>query len=69
MAKRSMTQTEVLELLRKKQGGRMQKELAEEIGISDAYLSDIFNERREPGDRILDWLGLEKRIEYQEKSA
>lgn len=30
-----------------------QRELARELGVSDAYLSDVLNRRRNPGDKIL----------------
>lgn len=30
-----------------------QRKLARELGVSDAYLSDLLNRRRNPGDKIL----------------
>lgn len=37
---------------------------AEVHGISPAYVSDVLNARREPGDKILTALGLRKVVRY-----
>ena len=37
-----------------------QKALADEMGITASYLSDILNGKRDPGKSVLDWLGLER---------
>ncbi len=58
------TEKQVIEMLRTKQAGRTQKELAEEIECSEAYLSDILNGRRDPSERILKYLGLNELTEY-----
>ncbi len=58
------TQDQVLKLLRDKQDGRTQKELAEEIGCAPGYLSDVFSKRREPGAIILSYLTLKEDVEY-----
>lgn len=50
----------VVDMLAKKRGARPWRELAAEIGCSAAYLSDVINGRREPGPKILDFLGLER---------
>ena len=55
-----ITSDELLNLLRDKQGDRTQAELAKEIGISPAYLSDVLAGRRDPGPSVLDFLGIEK---------
>jgi transcriptional regulator with XRE-family HTH domain len=55
-----MTEGDVVDLLRKRQGSRTAKELADEIGISQPYLSDIFALRRLPGKTVLEFLGIEK---------
>ena len=49
---------DVLRILRRRQGKRTQKELAREIGISPAYLSDVLAERRNVSERILKYVGL-----------
>lgn len=56
----------VIALLRKKQGDRTAKELAEELEITPQYLSDIYLGRREPGPAVLDRLGLERDVIYRE---
>lgn len=50
----------VVDMLAKKRGARPWRELAAEIGCSAAYLSDVINGRRDPGPKILDFLGLER---------
>ena len=46
--------------LRKAQGNRSLRKFADEIHCSAAYLSDIYNGRRNPGPTILEYLGLRK---------
>ena len=41
-----------------------QKRLAGRMGISAAYLSDVINAKRAPGEKVLDWLGMEKVVRY-----
>jgi transcriptional regulator with XRE-family HTH domain len=52
------TQSDVLRLLREKQGKRTLRDFAKVIGVSVAYLSDIFLLRRNPGPAILKYLEL-----------
>lgn len=47
----------VLEL-REKLEGKKQAELAAEMEITPQYLSDVLSGRRDPGPKILDYLGL-----------
>jgi|LakMenE01Jun11ns_1017448.scaffolds.fasta_scaffold8938381_2 hypothetical protein len=42
-----------------------QKALAEKLGINQAYLSDILAERRDPADKILTALGMERVVTYR----
>ena len=42
-----------------------QRALARELGVSEAYLSDIINGRRDPGRKILKALGLERVVDYR----
>lgn len=68
-----MTQMQVIQLLKKKQAGRSLREFCREIGCSPAYLSDIYKGRREPGQLVLDHIGIVKTVEtkrlvtYQKK--
>lgn len=50
----------------KKAGG--QKAWAEQHSVSPAYVSDVVNSRREPGQSILDALGLVRVVRYRAKS-
>lgn len=43
--------------------------LAERLGISSAYLSDVLNGRKDPGESILAPLGLERVVTYRRKRA
>lgn len=61
---KKLTKDQVIELLRKKQGERSAKELAEELDITPQYLSDVFLGRREIGPSILAPLGLRTETVY-----
>ena len=41
-----------------------QRDLAARIGVSDQYLSDVLNNRRKLGKKIVEGLGLEKQVTY-----
>ena len=49
---------DVIEKLREDQGNRSLRTYATVIGCTAAYLSDIYNNRRDPGPMILDHLNL-----------
>ena len=53
---------DVIKQLKAAQGDSSLRAYASSIGCSAAYLSDIYNNRREPGQKILDELGLEKKV-------
>lgn len=44
-----------------------QKDLADQLGVSPAYLSDVINGRREAGEKMLAALGLEKVVSYRKR--
>ena len=44
-----------------------QKQWADDHGISYAYVSDVLQGKREPGDKVLDALGLVKVVTYQRR--
>lgn len=46
-----------------------QKAFAEKHGLSGAYVCDVLNARREPGQSILDALGLVRVVRYRVRSA
>lgn len=44
-----------------------QSALAAKIQVSRAFLNDIINRKREPSGKVLEFLGLEKKIFYTKK--
>lgn len=59
-----------IELLDKRlSAGITQVALADEIGISPQFLSEVLHRKRKPSTRVLDFLGLEKCITYRLKPA
>jgi transcriptional regulator with XRE-family HTH domain len=44
-----------------------QAELARRLKVSEAYLSDVLNSRKDPGEKILQPLGLERVITYERR--
>lgn len=61
---RRIKEAEIVDLMRKRQGERTAKELADELGVSPQHISDIYLGRRFPGRSFLQRLGVEKRIVY-----
>ncbi len=60
-----MTKEQIIEVLKSEvQRLGSQKALAAKMGISLPYLSDIIQGRREPGPKVLAYLGLERQITY-----
>ncbi len=64
-----MNRKQLLDLMRKRQGNRTAKEFAEELGISQAYLSDIYAAKRDPGPSVLEKLQLERDFIYKPITA
>lgn len=63
-----LTEQEVIERLRAAaQIAGSQKAYAEQIGVSQTYLSDVLTGNRAPGEKILTALNLEAVIVYREK--
>lgn len=56
-----------IKLLRAHLRTKTQRALAEEIPCSAAYLCDVLNGRRDPGPRIMDYLGIE--LVYRKKKC
>lgn len=46
-----------------------QDAFAQQHSISTAYISDVLRNRREPGKKILDALGLDRVVYYQVQTA
>ena len=56
----TLTRTQVVDLLRKWKGKKSLRVFGREIGVTAAYLSDVFRGNREPGPTILNLLGIER---------
>lgn len=54
------TYEEVLQMIKSRQGDRTAKEYADELGVSAAYLSDVYNRKRYPAEKILAPLKLKR---------
>lgn len=63
-----MTRTEILALLRRKQGDRSIREFAGEVGCSASHLSALYKGKWRPGGKVLRFLGLTatKAVTYRE---
>lgn len=51
---------EVMIILRRRLGKRKQRDFARELGISEQFLTDVLRGRRDPGDKMLACLGLQR---------
>ncbi len=60
-----MTAQQVIQLLKNKQGAMTQAAFAKRVGVSAAYLSDIYLGKRDPGKNVLKFLGLKRETIYQ----
>lgn len=58
-----------IRLLRETLDGGNQAEMARKMGISPQYLNDVLNEKRGVGDKILEYLGLEKVVTYRRRKG
>ncbi len=60
-----MTEHEILDILKHEQKlQETQAAYARRMGVTPQYLHDVFNRRRNPGPKILKFLGVEKIEEY-----
>lgn len=66
MRAKQYTVEQVLEMLRKRQAGRTQREFAAELGITAQYLCDLYLRRRDPGEKVLENLGIIRRTIYEQ---
>lgn len=55
-----MTRDEAISALKRKQGSRSLRKFALAIGVSAAYLSDVYLGRRDLGPKLLQFLGMTK---------
>jgi hypothetical protein len=67
MSNEEYTEVDILkELQQKRIKTGTQKILANELGISSAFLSDVLQGRRKIGERIPSQLGYQKKIKFEE---
>jgi hypothetical protein len=64
---RAYTAEEALEMLKRRQGTKTQREFAAEIGVTQQYLGDVLLGNRGIGTKLLTYLGLE--VGYIKKQA
>lgn len=61
-----MNESQVLELIKQRANeAGSQKALAETLGVSAPYLSDVINGRREPSENLLSRLGIRRIVEFE----
>ncbi len=60
-----MEKHELIDFIRQKQGQSSLRAFATEVGCSAAYLSDIYAGKREPGPKVLEFLGVIKQTEIK----
>ena len=58
----------ILAILQSSKGDKTQKEMAEQLGISASFLSDVLAERRDASDRISRQFGYERLVVYKRLS-
>jgi DNA-binding XRE family transcriptional regulator len=57
-----MDNQDVVELLRKRLDIKSQTEIAKEIDVTPQFIYDVLRGARQPSDKILAYLGLERKI-------
>lgn len=59
---------QVIKMLTKMQGKGSQRQLAVALGVSPMFLNNVFNGKKDPGDKVLAKLGLERVVMYRKKA-
>lgn len=63
--RKSLTKEGVIKMLRDRQGKLSINKFAASLGVSQPYLSDIYNGKREPGPKVLSRLGITQTVKYE----
>lgn len=63
--KKFLTVEDVIATLKQRQGNRTNVDMARELGVTKAYLGDLYMGRRTPGPAILEHLGMVKETVYR----
>jgi len=69
MAYKANTIEELLEIMKRVQGGKTLTEFAADLGISKQYLSNVYNRHKEPSERLLGKLGFTRQTAYVRSAA
>ena len=64
MAYKATTIEDLLAIMRRVQGERTLTQFAAELDLSKQFLSNVYNRRKEPSERLLDKLGFERQTTY-----
>lgn len=64
MAYKANTIEELLAIMKRVQGGKTLTQFAEELDVSKQYLSNVFNGRKDPSERLLGKLGFTRQTAY-----
>ena len=60
-----MTKDQLISKLKEIIQGGSQRSCAQQLGISEAYLSDILSGKRDPGPKLLEPIGLIRVVSYE----
>jgi transcriptional regulator with XRE-family HTH domain len=64
MAYKATTIEELLAIMKRIQGEKTLTKFAAELDMSKQYLSNVYNGRKEPSERLLDKLGFTRQTTY-----
>jgi hypothetical protein len=64
MAYKATTIEDLLAIMKRVQGEKTLTEFAGELDLSKQYLSNVYNRRKEPSERLLDKLGFTRQTTY-----
>lgn len=59
--RKTITRKDVIRILRERQGKLSINKFAAELGVSQPHLSDIYNGKRDPGEKVLSKIGLARK--------
>lgn len=62
MRMKKLSRDAVVAAIKKRQGKKSLRQFAVELGITPAFLCDIYKGRRSPGPKILEHFGIESHV-------
>jgi len=69
MAYKATTIEELLAIMKRVQGEKTLTEFAAQLDLSKQYVSNVYNRRKEPSERLLDKLGFQRQTTYVRSPA